>query len=113
MTDTLIPNGIPPDTGWYAAAILGLLALGKPALDMFRALKAKSLTHSQSLEMRAIAGREAEDRLLLKIMQDELQELKKRLRELEDKYAIQGAENSRLVAENAVLSYRLSAQVTQ
>jgi predicted RNase H-like nuclease (RuvC/YqgF family) len=111
MTDPLIPTpeGLPPGSaGWATATVLGLLALGKPALDAWRGFRAKSLNHAQNLELRHLTTREQEDRDIIAMLRGDIAVMQKRLDKLEALNSELAQENSRLREELAVANYRLA-----
>lgn len=108
MSDpNMIPNNIPPNAGWVTAAVLGLLALGKPALDAWRSVKFKAEGHEQKIELRALNAREQEDRDLILYLKEEVKDLKARLDRVEAQNTDLSRRNTELERENAILTYQL------
>lgn len=108
MSDTpLIPSNIPPESGWLVAA---LLVLGKPALDLYRHIRAKDATHKQALELREVNQREQEDRDLIALLKDQIKRLDEDMRTMRVKLEALSERNVTLERENAVLRYRLKVE---
>lgn len=108
MSDpNMIPNNIPPNAGWVTAAVLGLLALGKPALDAWRNIRSKSEAHERTIAMREITQREQEDRDLIALLKDEIKTLRDELRALRSKFDEVNDRRITLERDNAVLEFRI------
>lgn len=108
MSEDMIPSQIPPNAGWVTALILGLLALGKPALDAWRALRSKSEAHDRALELREVSLREQQDRDLIALLKDEIKTLRDELRALRSKFDEVNDRRIELERENAVLEFKVS-----
>lgn len=107
MSEDMIPSQIPPNAGWVTALVLGLLALGKPALDAWRGIRAKSEAHERAVTMREITQREQEDRDLIGLLKDEIKTLREELRALRSKFDEVNDRRITLERDNAVLEFRL------
>lgn len=106
MTE-ILNNPMPPNTPWYLAALMALMALGKPIVDAVRNYRTSSQRHAQQLEVREVTAREQEDRELILLLKGEIKDLKERMGRMEVINSELNKQNSELQRENAILKYRL------